>query len=181
MATAPSRARAPQNQSSVVVSAQHRRDRTIDAVIFVVGSRSEEQRVGWLIVEAVAECHPPQSVELQRTMIPALELALKFAGCEIERVDRAVAEIADQKIVREFAERARRERHAPGRIEPAATREAANEIAVRVELIDDAEARSCCFVVLVVLAFRVCHEQMAVDVLDVERRESLWEVGIGKS
>src|SRR5205807_7670767 len=91
-----------------------------------------------------------------------------------------IAEIAYEDIVREDAERRGRHCDSPWRVQPAARREAAHEIPVHVEFIDDAKARPRSFVVFTFFAFGVSHEKMTVDVLNVERGKIFLQFGVGE-
>src|SRR5438105_11753142 len=127
----------------LVVFARRWRDGAVNTMILVIRSGGEEQRVRRLIVEAIAERHAPKTIELQCAMVRAFELTFELASRRVERIDRTVTEIADQDVVGEFPERRRREHDGPWRVQPAATREAAQQVSVGIELVDGAETRAC--------------------------------------
>src|SRR5437660_4848049 len=159
---------------------RRRCDGAIHAMRFIVGPGGEEQRALRLIVEIVAERHAPQTVESQRAMIRSAQFALELGGGDVVGVDRTMAEIAYEDIVREGAERRGRHCDSPWRVQPAARREAAQEIPVRVEFIDDAKARPRSFVFFTFFAFGVSHKKMTVDVLNVERGKIFLQFGVGE-
>ena len=101
----------------VVPAALHRRhevDTTIEAIVFVIRAGCEEQRIGLLIQAAVSELETPEAVDDQRLSIRRFQLSVEMPVL-IERVDRAVAEIADEDVIAELPEALRRERDPPGR------------------------------------------------------------------
>src|SRR5438067_9509563 len=71
-------------------------DTSIQSVFFVSGTGGKEQRVDRLAGEAVAERDPPQSIDFDRMAVHAFQLTQEFARRKIERVDSAIAEIADK-------------------------------------------------------------------------------------
>ena len=98
----------------------------------------------------------------------------KVRRAQVERVDPAIAEVADQQVVAEAPEARRRQRDAPRRVQRPTAGEVANQAAVRIEHDDHSQsvpsrARRRRPRVLVLLG--VGHEQIAVDVLNAERRE----------
>src|SRR5207248_11045923 len=114
---------------------------------------------------------PPQAIELQRLVVAAFELTLELAGRKVIRIDRAVAKITDQQRIRERPEVRWRQRDAPRCVQPAAARETAKQISIGVEFIDSAETGTRRFVVLVVFSLCVGHEEVPMDILNVEWRK----------
>src|SRR5205085_5920949 len=74
--------------------------------------------------------------------------------------------------IAELAEIGRCERESPRRVQPAPRRDATNQIAIRIEYIDEAKARSRDLVHLGVVLLRVRDVEVALDVLDVKGREA---------
>src|SRR5262249_28873395 len=89
-----------------------------------------------------------------------------------------VAEVADQDLAAEAAKRKRRPGHAPGRVQRAAAGEAAQQVSVGVEDVDEAVPRARDVVVLSAVLFGVTHEQVTVDVRDAKRGVAWRQVGI---
>src|SRR5215469_6880008 len=92
-------------------------------VAFIIGSRSEEQRIGRRIESgrAITEGKPPQPVDNYRTVA-----AVKFSGAlsaQVERVDVTVPKIANQQFAAETAEITGRQGHSPRCVERAARSE----------------------------------------------------------
>src|SRR5438445_11632017 len=81
----------------------------------------------------------------------------------------------------EAAEGSRRERDGPGRVELAATDEPPEQIAVRRELVDEAGPGTSGVVVLGGVLLREGDEEVAADVVDPERGESVRERWIGEA
>src|SRR6266853_4351553 len=68
-------------------------------------SRKEEGIRGQVLCNAaIAECDAPQAVDHEDLAIGRSQLSEKCTACGIEGVDRAVAEIADQKAIAEVSE-----------------------------------------------------------------------------
>ena len=135
----------------VVIPSRDRVDAAVEAVLFIVRARGEEQRIGGLAQHAVAEGEAPQAVNRQHAMIGGAEQSSEITGIEVERADAAVAEVADQHHVAEAAEVGRRERDAPGGVERSTRREAPDEVPVRVEHADEPESLSGNLVRLLVI------------------------------
>src|SRR5579872_5358999 len=91
-----------------------------------------------------------------------LQLAEKLPAVA-ERTDVTVTEVADENPAAEPAERVRSPRHAPGRIERAATGEAPQQMAVRIEYVHEAAARAGDVVVLRAILQRIGDKQIAVE------------------
>src|SRR5919201_6653594 len=114
-------------------------------VALAVRTRGEVQRVGRSRARIpMAELQRPQPVDLQRravggVQLPELDrLAGAARGGQIEGVNLAVAEIADEKGAAERAESRGRERESPGRVEPAFRGDALEQVAGGVVGVDEA-------------------------------------------
>ena len=83
----------------------------------------------------------PHSPELAMLLpVEFLMLSTNSPVSGLERVDHAVAEVADQHVIAERAEVGRRERHAPWSIEPPADgHQVLQQRALRVERVHEAE------------------------------------------
>ena len=100
---------------AIVIATDHLNDPE-EAVLFVVRTRGEIQvRRDTRDTTLDAEGQAPQTVNRHRTVFIPFEQAFEVA-VSIERHDRAAAEIADQQLIGVFAEGARRDCQAPGRI-----------------------------------------------------------------
>src|SRR5262249_52301785 len=132
----------------------HEIDATVDAVFLVVRPRGEEQRVGLLIHNSIAELDTPETVDDQRLSIRRLQLSLEFSGLRIERVDRPVAEIADENVIAELSEALRRERDSPRRVEVLLAVQARQQDAIGIENTDKTEPGSVRLIIVVRLCFR---------------------------
>src|SRR5262249_12373860 len=126
-----------------------------------------------------AELQRPEAGIDDRRVGGVPDLPEEVARVEIERVDHAVAEIADEERVVEVAESLeRRPRHAPRRVELSLAGEPVDELAVRVEDVHEAVARAGDVVLPVRVLLGVGHVQLRVDRRDSEGRESLWDLVI---
>src|SRR5207237_2616250 len=101
-----------------------------ETVGLLVWTGGKEQHVGRLIVgdAAIAERDAPDAVDDDALVILAPQGAQEFPGRNIERVDVAVAKVADDQRIAEAAEIRRRDRHAPGRVQLAMLRYSPNEL-----------------------------------------------------
>src|SRR6266849_1510431 len=156
-----------------------RGDRAEQAVALAVGAGGEKERVG-ARGAAAAQRQGPQAVDRQRLAVAAVELVDEVPAL-VEGVDPAVAEIADQDVAAEAAEGEGGARHGPGRIEVPVAGEAPQQVAVGVEHIDEAAARAGDVVVLLRVLLGIGHEEIAVEVLDAERREARGDHRIGEA
>src|ERR1700737_1913218 len=84
-----------------------------------------------------AERQCPQALVDNWLVVDIAKHALEMTGHRIICVDFPIAEVANQDVVREYAKRRGRARHAPRRIEMAVGGEALHKIAVGVEDGDD--------------------------------------------
>ena len=102
---------------------------------------------------------------------PTAQRAEEHAVARRERVDRAVAEIADQQRAAKLAEAVRRDGDSPRRIQHAARRDAANQPAVGIEHTHIAETGTVYLFIAVLGLLGVRHVDVAIDRLNAERRE----------
>ena len=85
-----------------------------------------------------------------------------------ERVDPSVAEVGDEQVAAEAAERARRERDSPRLVQARRAADLRDELPVEVELVDVAAGRRV--VPVHRRAPHVRHEDVPTDRVDAERR-----------
>ena len=97
---------------------------------------------------AVAGNQAPQAGQNQRVAAGVFQWSIVRVRAEIERLDVAVSKIADQQIAADVLKTGRGNCQAPGRIQTSAGRDAAEEIAVQIERIDNAVADARHVVVL---------------------------------
>src|SRR6202041_2026012 len=119
--------------------------RTEQSVRFVIQACAEEQGVGRrrssVGIQRASKRQRPETVVNQRAAVRTRQRAEPLARFRIERVERAVTEIADENVIGELAEGRRRHRDAPRRIEMPMLREASQQIAVHIEDVDEAMRR----------------------------------------
>src|SRR5436190_18540780 len=102
------------------------RDRAEEPVRLVVRAGGEEEGVRVAVRAGVAELECPEAVdrELAPVRIPERAAVLEDPGADLGvGVDPAVAEVADEQVAAEAAERGRRPREAPRRIQLAVLRD----------------------------------------------------------
>ena len=109
------------------------------------------------------------------------ELTEVLAGRRVVGVDPPVAEVADEDVAAERAERRRRHRHGPRRVEPVAADEPLEQVAVRAEHVDEPIAGTGGVIVLRRILLRERHVELATDVVDSERGEPGRDRGIGEA
>src|SRR6476660_7062381 len=83
---------------------------------FVVETGREEQRVRSGTRRRGGKAQAPQPIDGDRAASRPAEPALELAVCGVIRVDSAVAEVADEDVAAESAERRRRPRDCPRRV-----------------------------------------------------------------
>src|SRR5260370_31327787 len=127
-----------------------------------------------------AERQCPQALVDDRPVVDVPQHSLEVARDWIIRVDLPIAEVANQDVVREYAKRRGRARHAPRRIEMAVRGEALHKIAVGVEDVDDAVSRLVHRVMSRLVLQRGGHEQCIADQLYAERPATLGQLRIAK-
>src|SRR5438477_9460350 len=82
-------------------------ERAIQSVGFIVRAGREEQRGGRLIEYAVTELDAPESIDREHLVVGVAQLPERGSLHEIETLKRAVAEVADDECIAEFAESVR--------------------------------------------------------------------------
>src|SRR2546429_1563104 len=139
-------------------------------VRLVVRAGREVERVRRARTGPVAEAEAPETIDRHRFAVGRAQLtAVRERAVSLRRVrvDRPVAEVADEQVAAEAAKVRRRHRKSPGSVQLPARGDAGDEGPVSLELVDEAEALSSHLVIASAL-LRVGDEQMAADVLDPE-------------
>src|SRR5437870_8722742 len=96
-------------------------------------------------------------------------------------MNASIAKVADEQVAAEPSKIRRRQSEAPGRIEFTRRGNATNQVAGRVERIDETVSWARHIVFLVFILKRVGHIDSAADVLNSERRKSCGKVWIRES
>src|SRR6516162_2655957 len=161
------------------ITLRRRRDRAEKAVSLAVGAGREVKRVGARVLPA-AEGQGPQSVDGDRLPLEVAHRTEKIS-VRVERIDPSVAEIPDENVAAESSESIGCARNAPRRIQRPTGSEALEQIPASVKHVDKAVARPRDVVMLCCVLLRVGDEQIAVDVLNAERRKAWRNLRIGKS
>ncbi len=147
-----------------------------EAVGFIVDAGGEVYGVRVETVDAVPGLEGPEMIVDQGLAVCAVDRAEEHVrGCVIGE-DLAVAKVADQQIVAERAEVGGGDDDSPGGEERAVACDAAEEVAARIVLIDEAAGQR--------YATReelgIGHVEVPSDVLDVEGDETGGQAGVGE-
>src|SRR5579862_6046701 len=134
------------------------RDRAEQAVGFTVRSGGEVQRVR-LRAAATAQREAPQAIDCYGLTLSRLQLIDETSVLLVD-IDAAVAKVTDQDLAAEPAECERGPCHAPGRIERTAAGEAAQEVPVGVEDVDEAVPGARDVIVLLIVLLGIAHEKI---------------------
>src|SRR5207253_10073990 len=102
------------------------------SMLFIADAGGEEEGVPSASILAVAERQAPEPGDLDCLVVCVCEGAEEFPRVRIEGVDLAVAEVANQQVVAEFAKARRSHRQAPGRVELTVRDQATDQRARRV-------------------------------------------------
>src|SRR5215467_2457167 len=117
-----------------------RRDRAEEPVGLVVEAGGEVQGVRVAVRAGVAELERPETVDSELAVLRGVECAAMREVAVLQllvRVDLPVAEVADQQIAAEAAERRRGQREPPRGIELPVLGDAAEELPVEAVGVDD--------------------------------------------
>src|SRR5438128_2933702 len=106
-------------------------------MLFVGDARGEVDSGGVAASGAVADLQAPEPIDLDGLTVRVLERAEEIAGCRIEGVDLAIAEIAYQQTAGQAAEVAGREGQSPRRVEGLAGNQTMSPGAIWVEYINE--------------------------------------------
>src|SRR5438105_8327613 len=147
------------------------------------GTGGEEESVFRNVARsAVAELQRPQAVDPERRprggveLAALLRLALALRAREVEGVDRAVAEVADEQVAAERPEACRGQRETPRRVQAPARGDPPEQRARGVVRIDEAMASAGHVIVRGGVLQRVRHIDRPPDALDAK-----WRVPGGKA
>jgi hypothetical protein len=152
---------------------------TEQSIDLLVRTCREVQRVR-TGVAAATECQSPQAVDSQWIAVRILQLIDERAVI-VEDIDSAIAEVANQDFAAEAAECKRCARDSPGRVERPSAGEAAQQVAVCIEYIDESVTVACNIVVLLIVLLRIGDEKVAIDVRDAKRRVAGRDVRVGEA
>src|SRR5579871_1356255 len=138
-----------------------------EAVRAAMDAGGEVEDVRVCVAAAVAEGECPEAIVDDREPERIVHQAHEPPGDGMKRGDPAAAgtEIADKNVVGEWPEARRRNGHAPGSIHPPARLEALEQNTSGRENVHEAQAGS-----RVEITAGVGDEELAADILDVERR-----------
>src|SRR6267378_5574417 len=145
----------------------HGLDTSEQSVGFAVDARGEVQGIR-ARGRRTAELETPQPRDGDCTTVSVTQLSAQLP-VGAESADAAVAKVADENIAAEPAERVRRARHAPRRIERTTGCETAQQVTVGIEHVDETMTLACHVIVLLCILQRVGHKQITVDDADAER------------
>src|SRR5438067_5748227 len=161
-----------------------RRDRAEEAVRLVVDPGGEEQGLRIAVRSGVAELERPEPVDRELAVrrgverAAVLEVAVRHL---LVSVDLPVAEVADEQVASEAAERRGCPGEAPRSVELPVLGDSAEELPVEVVGIDDAEPPAVRLVSRPGLLLAVRDEDAIADGLDPERCEMLREPRVDES
>src|SRR2546425_3784637 len=148
---------------------------------FVVRARGEVEVVRVARTGPVPEADTPEPVDSERlAVLPAkLALVLELAVLlRLEDVDPAVAEVADEQVTARLAEVGRGHGETPRRIQLPVLRHACEQRTTGPVLVDNAEPVAVDLVLSVGVLLGIRDEDVAVHVLDPERRVPLRELRV---
>src|ERR1700722_4174899 len=114
----------PADDVERVAVARHRGNGAEQAERLSLHARGEEDLTFRSRRTAIARGQRPEIADGDRLAIHAVQRADEFVVLQVERVDRAVAEIAHQQVAGKLAKIGRRDGHSPRRVERAVGRDA---------------------------------------------------------
>src|SRR6266704_4640421 len=139
----------------------------------------EEERVRRPGVRAAGtEDDSPKPVDHEGPVVRSAQLVEEFAGHRVDHIDAAVPEVADQQVTREAPEGGGSDRDSPRRVEPAARGGSPDQVAVRVEDVDESVGRTGDVVMQRCILLGVSHVELTAEVRDAEWRKPALDVGI---
>src|SRR5438132_1187243 len=147
-------------------------------MLFIADAGGEEEGVPSASILAVAERQAPEPGDLDCLVVCVCEGAEEFPRVRIEGVDLAVAEVANQQVVAEFAKARRSHRQAPGRVELSVRDQATDQRARRVVDIHKSVAGAGEIIVFVRLLLGIADVKLAAQIVDVERGKTSRGLGI---
>jgi hypothetical protein len=150
-----------------------------ESICLLVRTCREVQRVRARIA-AATECQSPQTVDSQWIAELILQLIDERAVI-VEDIDSTIAEVANENLAAEAAERKRCARDTPWRVERPSACKATQQVAVGIEYVDESTTAACIVVVLLFVLLCVGDEKVAIDVRDTKRGIAGWDVRVGES
>ncbi|MGF6853689.1 hypothetical protein OKW29_002576 [Paraburkholderia sp. CI3] len=130
----------------------------------------EIQRV-WTRIAPATECQSPQTVDSQWIAELILQLIDERAVI-VEDIDSTIAEVANENLAAEAAERKRCARDTPRRVERPSACKATQQVVVGIEYVDESTTAGCIVVVLLFVLLRVGDEKIPIDVRDTKTGHS---------
>src|SRR2546427_6501067 len=160
-------------------------NRAEEPVRLAVRTGREEQRVDRAVVDRpVPELQRPEPVDDELPSVHGPERPDELerpVGQLLVRVHMSVAEVAYEQVTAERSETRRGEREAPRRIQLAMLCHTREQIPVRLEGVDEAEALAVDLVLRPRALLRVRHEDSRADRLNSERRVACGDLRIDES
>src|SRR5258708_9241481 len=152
--------------------------------MLTVRTGSEGECIGVTGRAIMADPEAPQPVDHDGLYVGIGQLAEEIAGAGVERVDVAVAEIADQYVAAKLAEGRRSQHHAPRRIELFTLGELHLHVTAEVKGVHEAAAVAGKVVMLCLILPGIGDKQRGAgfeaDFGDVERCVAGRQLGIGE-
>src|ERR1035438_3662672 len=102
------------------------------------------------------------------------------AGHRVVGINGAVAKITHGQIATDIPKSCRRQRQSPGRIQGAVGNQTAQKVALQIERVHDAVARSSDIIVFGPVLYRIRHVQNTAEILYAERRISGGQIRVRK-
>jgi hypothetical protein len=113
-----------------------------ESMYFVAGTRAEIDFPGAAALSTVADRESPQSIDHDGGVGDVLKGTVGGERGEVEGIDLAIAEVADQQIAGDGSEARGRNRQTPWRIQWTLSGNSSEETSIGVEGVDKAVARS---------------------------------------
>src|SRR5260370_32848106 len=128
----------------------------------------------------ITDLQCPQPVVLERMPVGIAEEPIEAAAGEVVNSDLTAAGIADEEVVAIEAEVCRRQRDAPGCIQPRSALQPLQKLTGRRELVDKSETREAQIIMFSRVLVRVGNIQVAIDCLYIKRSETLGNFAINQ-
>src|SRR6266566_8441163 len=148
-------------------------DRAEETICLIVDARCEEERVSRTRQGTIAKAQCPQAVDSNWIAFLVFELAAEATSVKFVGIDAAVTEIANQQVLAEATETLGGKGQAPGRVECTMRNETLEQVPTGVEDIDKAITWPCLVIMLARFLEGIGDIEIAVNVLDAERSETL--------
>src|SRR3984893_14908746 len=172
-------ATAPAAYRQFVVVFANAGDLAEEAVLLLSDTGCEVQRVRWCERSAasasIAEPDSPETIDMDRGARLVPKGSDEAPRPRAVGVDTSVTEVADKQRPAEGPEVIGRQGQTPGRVQRPMLDQPAQQVAVQVEDVDEAEAGTGLVIVPVRLLHCIGHVETACQRLDIERREPGWD------